>query len=146
MALLFCSILGIASILAAKPLDLLTTDQTLRPATGTPSPFPLSSNNSIIALNSTSSLSAPYTICWDKSEGFHLEGDQCKEALVNSDFARLPPNEMLTFEPRSSPPLVGQIGLPRRYLSCVYITRFNPVIEGVKRESMLNLTQLTANA
>ena len=119
MALLFCSILGIATISAAKPLDLLTTDQTLRPAIESSSRFPLSSNSSIIALNSTLGLSAPYTICWDESEGFHLEGDQCTEALVNSDFARLPPNEMLTFEPRSSPSLAGQIGLPRRYLSCV---------------------------
>ena len=54
------------------------------------------------------------------------------EALVNSDFARLPPNEMLTFEPRSSPSLVGQIGLPRRYHSCMYIALPNLVIEGVE--------------
>ena len=132
MTLLFCSILGIASISAAKPLNLLTTDQNLTPATEPPSPFPLSRNNSINAFNSTLDLSAPYTVCWDEAEGFHLIADQCMEALVNSDFARLPPNEMLTFEPRSSPSLAGQIGLPRRYHSCMYIALPNLVIEGVE--------------
>ena len=121
MALLFSSILGIGSISAAKPLNLLTMDQILTPPTEPPSPFPLSSDNSINTINSTLDLSAPYFVCWDESEGSHLIADQCMEALVNSDFARLPPNEMLTFEPRSSPSLAGQIGLPRRYLSCMYI-------------------------
>ena len=146
MALLLCSILGIASISAAKPLNILTTDLTLTPTTESLSHFPLSSNTSINANNSTLELSAPHTVCWDQSEGVDLNGDQCKEALVNADFARLPPNDMLTFEARSSRLLAGHIGLPRRYHSCMYIGAPNSVTEGVKQESMLSFTQLMANA
>ena len=121
MALLVCSILGIAAVSVAKPMNLPATDQTLTPTTEPLSLFPLSSNKSINSINSTLNLSAPYTVCWDQSEGVDLDGDQCKEALVNSDFARLPPDEMLTFEPRSSTSPAGQIGLPRRYHSCMYM-------------------------
>ena len=146
MALLLCSILGIASISVAKPLSILVTDPTLMPTTESLSPFPLSSNTSINAINSTLDLSSPHPICWDQSEGVDLNGDQCKEALVNGDFARLPPNDVLTFEPRSSQPLAGHIGLPRRYHSCMYIGAPNLVTKGVNQESMLNLAQLMANA
>ena len=116
MAGLLYSILSIAGISAAKPLDLLGAEPNLMPAAI--SSF-VSGNQSINASVPALSAFDVVTVCFDKSEEPALITDQCTEALVNSDFASLPPTKRLTFTSRTSPLSIGQIGLPRRYYSCM---------------------------
>lgn len=112
--------LAITIILSTGTLGLLLP-QSLLPAITAPSLLPSLSqskpkiNSSFeLALNATD----PFTLCYDKADQPDLIRDQCMEALVNSDFAGLPPTDTLTFMPRSPRLVHGQIGLPRRYQSC----------------------------
>lgn len=109
-------LLAIACIAAANPLDLLGPEPNLLPAAV---PSFLSSNQSINASVLAPKVSDAVTVCFQQSEESALIVDQCIEALVNSDFASLPPTKRLTFTSRSSPLSIGQIGLPRRYHSCM---------------------------
>ena len=118
MARQIYAILAIAHISVANPLS-LTIPQSILPPVGIPSSLALySSDQSIKSSNSTLNISSPVVFCFDGTEAPALVPDQCMEALVNSDFSRLPPTEKLTFAPRSSSSQIGQIGLPRRYHSC----------------------------
>ena len=147
MALILCCILGIAGTSAAIPLNLLDPEQSLTPAVQPPSRISHSTNQSWEASNSTSAVSAPFTLCYKESQGSALIADQCVEALVNSDFARLPPTEVLTFAPRSSPALAGQFELPRRYQSCTCsIVLAKVVFEEGNGGSVLIPIQPMANA
>lgn len=112
-----CSMFAMINDSAAKSLNLVAPS-ILAPIV-TASLLVFSDNQSIQTHTSTVSVSVPTVFCHDGTEGPTLIPDQCMEALVNSDFARLPPTEMLTLAPRSSNLPVGQIGLPRRYSSCM---------------------------
>ena len=117
MALRLYTVLALATLIAAKALSFLDSDKrsTLTPAL---SLFPTSQSHSVVPLNSTLNVSALHTDCFEESEKHNLDPDQCTNALVNSEFASLPPNEMLEFASRSSSSSYRLIGLPRRYLSC----------------------------
>lgn len=119
MAGLLCYILAVVSFSAAKPINLLGPELSLASAASTSSLAPLSAKPSINESESTLNVPAPITICYEQRGQADLIPDQCMEALVNSDFASLPPLQTLAFTSRSSPLSIGQIGLPRRYLSCM---------------------------
>ena len=118
MAFLLFAFLASASLTAAQSSHSLNPKEvsTPKPALSLLSP---SKSQPLVLLNSTLDVSAPFTVCYGPNKEPDLEQDQCMEALVNSEFASLPPTQMLEFASRSSPSPAGQIGLPRRYLSCV---------------------------
>ena len=117
MALLLYTVLALATLIAAKPLSFLDSNKrsTVIPAL---SLLPTSQGHSVALLNSTLNVSGIYTDCFEESEKHSLSQDLCMNALVNSEFASLPPNEILEFASRSSSQSARLIGLPRRYLSC----------------------------
>ena len=119
MAHLLYFFLAIASISTTKPIDLTNPESILTPAAITSSFVPVAINESVKANNSTLAVSAPFIVCNGRNEEPDLVQDQCMEALVNSDFASLPPTQPLTFAARSPSLPIGSIGLPRRYLSCI---------------------------
>ena len=119
MAGLLSSVLAIVSYSAAKPINLLGPELSLASAASTSSLAPLFAKPTINESEPTLNVPAPITICYEGRGQADLIPDQCMEALVNSDFASLPPLETLAFASRSSPLSIGKIGLPRRYLSCM---------------------------
>ena len=118
MALLSYAFLALATLFAATTSRFLDPDKrsTLTPAL---SLLPTYQGSSVVLLNSTLNVSGLWTDCYE-SEEHNLDPDQCTNALANSEFASLPPNEVLELAPRSATQSARLIGLPRRYLSCTY--------------------------
>ena len=117
MPLHLYAILALATFISARTLNFLDRDKrsTLTPAL---SLLPTSQDHPVVLLNSTLNVSVWHTDCFEESEKDSLEPDQCMNALANSEFASLPPEEIFEFAPRTLPPSPRLIGLPRRYLSC----------------------------
>ena len=128
MALLLYTFLALATLIAGTTSRLLDPDKrsTLTPVL---SLLPTSEGRSIVLLNSTLNVSGLWTDCFE-SEKHNLDPDQCMNALVNSEFASLPPNEVLEFASRSTSQSARLIGLPRRYLSCTYRRAYQGLMWG----------------
>ncbi len=114
-----CVFLVLISTSAAKAIGQLGFEQNHRPTVDLSLLSSPSSNRSIENVNTTLDVSALYTICYGTEEGSALVPEHCVDALVNGEFASLPPTELLEFSPRDSSQPAGFIGLPRRYLSCM---------------------------
>ncbi len=119
MANLLSLLLAMTSILLANSLSLQCPEPCLAQDAASP-PISLSPKNQSVKDNHLAlNVSALFPVCFGSGEHPILFTDQCMEALVNSDFASLPPTETLMFVPRIPLTQLPQvIGLPRRYHSC----------------------------